>query len=159
MKPAVLFTVALLSWEAASLVLPVREQEIAATKPLPLSGGAEALSLRLVNDVSVEKHMEKRADWKDWAPSAKCTTCIALCMSEQLRKEFSFTYKVTKLTTAIMGEFSICGTTCILSGQCFGKDKDEADPFYTQSEAGRITSEYKEMKMIEDAGSSSPTHA
>jgi hypothetical protein len=64
MKPVALFTVALLSWEAASLTLPVREQDSAAT---------DIVLLDIVDDGSSYKHLETRGEeWVNWAPSAKC---------------------------------------------------------------------------------------
>lgn len=72
MKLAALFTVAFLSWQAASLALPTQELDLEAKKSLLLSEGAEAFSPERIDNTSPDKHMEKRAFWKNWAPSSYC---------------------------------------------------------------------------------------
>jgi hypothetical protein len=61
---------------------------------------------------------------------------------------------------AVRGELTRCrcAVNCVFSQDCFDKDRNSEDEFLKQSEAGRITSQYKKNDWIDGAGSSSPKH-
>ncbi|KAF1972531.1 hypothetical protein BU23DRAFT_569058 [Bimuria novae-zelandiae CBS 107.79] len=157
MKPAALFTLALLSSQSVSLTLPVKNQERAITDARRLSDENKDLSMKLAHGVTLDSHLAKR-DWKDWAPSVQCVACMVSCVNREFTT-FTFTYKVTKLSGPKMAYWTLCGFKCITEKKaCLDKDIDSEDPFFRQSEPGRINSQYKENDMIENAGSSSPVH-